>query len=622
MSKHWLQIKNQADTGPVEIQIYDQIGKDWWTGDGVVAKEFADELKKIPQDKEIVVAINSPGGNVWDGLAIANMLITRNVTTRNDGIAASIASIIFLAGKKRIANEASLTMIHRAWGGAVGNAADMEKMAADLKKHDQVLAEFIANRTGKPLDEVVAKMEAETWFTGNEAKDFGMADEILATPNIQNSVSPEALARYKNAPESIKNLSTSAVEPKAATVDPVKPVEPPKEPEAPKAVEPVAPQNQTAVKPQPNNTKKTMESADQKEMFAIAKRLNKMDEYEKAIENGVSLNDFRASIVDSFKAPTKVEIVEPKYNSVGEAFVGSDAYKNALKNKAHRSISFDVPIGFQNATGTTSGLTSIEKLPGLVTLNQQPLTIASLIPSTATDAVTIRYIQENSFTNAATAVAEEGQKPEASWDLTEVDATVRKIAVVGRVTDEMFADFAQTRDYVNNRLRYMVQAKEDNHLLNGTGSNNQIKGLLNFSGVQSQAVGGNTVLDAIHKAITKVRSTGFSEPNAIVIHPSDYEGIKLMKDSDGQYLNMGPYAANVATIWGLPVVQTTAISSGTALLGNFNDAQIYRKMGLTVDTTNSDASDFVYNRIAIRAETRLALACYRPLSFCTVTGIA
>ncbi|MEX5523477.1 ATP-dependent Clp protease proteolytic subunit, partial [Bacillus cereus] len=69
----------------------------------------------------------------------------------------------------------------------------MEKTAEDLKKHDEVLAQFIANRTGKPLDEVVSKMEAETWFTGSEAKEFGIASELLSTPNIQNSISAEVI---------------------------------------------------------------------------------------------------------------------------------------------------------------------------------------------------------------------------------------------------------------------------------------------------------------------------------------------------------------------------------------------------------------------------------------------
>jgi len=107
------------------------------------------------------------------------------------------------------------------------------------------------------------------------------------------------------------------------------------------------------------------------------------------------------------------------------------------------------------------------------------------------------------------------------------------------------------------------------------------------------------------------------------MHPSDWEGVKLMKDANGNYIGSSPYGMAGNTVWGLPVVQTTAIAQGTALVGAFRyGSQIFRKLGLTVDTTNSDASDFSYNRIAIRAETRLTLACYRPLAFCSVTGIA
>lgn len=631
-------IKNAAETsGPLTIEIYDQIGKDWFTGDGVIAKEFAESLKGVSPDRELIVAINSPGGSFFDGLAIYNLLSAwkGNVTTRNDGLAASVASVILMAGKKRVSNESALTMIHRASGGCMGNSKDMESMRETLEKIDATIAGIYAKHAGKTADEWLAAMDKETWMTGAEAKEAGLVSDLLETPNIQNSLSPDALAKFKAAPDSIKNLATQpAGPPEAAPTTTATPEPEAKGPEAPQASVTGEPQ-EPAAQPAATNAaptvivknstpKNIMQNNDQKEMFALAKRLNKIDQYENAIANGTSLADFRAEILAGITtAATASAAPEPKFETVGDAFINAAGYKAAAAQAGKREFKMEIPLNFRNATGTTSGLTSIQKQPGIVTLDQQPLTLASIIPATVTDATTIRYIAENSYTNAATAVAEEGQKPEASWDLAEVDATVRKIAVVGRVTDEMFADFAQMRDYVNSRLAFMVQSKEDNHLLNGTGSSNQIKGLLNFSGIQTQAVGANTVLDAIHKAITKVRSTGFAEPDAVVIHPSDYEGIKLMKDSDGQYLGVSPYAFGQATLWGLPVVQTTAIASGTALVGAYRyGSQIFRKLGLTVESTNSDASDFQYNRIAIRAETRLALACYRPLAFCQVTGIA
>ena len=179
MSK-WFEVKNKADSGPVEILIYDQIGKDWWDGSGVQAKDFAAALKDIPKDKEIVVAINSPGGNVWDGLAIYNQLKMRGdkVTTRVDGLAASIASIIALAGHDVQIPANGLFMIHDPSGMCMGTADEMEQMAAELDKHADVLAGIYAEKTGRTAADMRALMRAETWMTGEEAVEGKFADTV------------------------------------------------------------------------------------------------------------------------------------------------------------------------------------------------------------------------------------------------------------------------------------------------------------------------------------------------------------------------------------------------------------------------------------------------------------
>ena len=176
----WLTVNNKADTEPVEILIYDQIGKDWFDGSGVQANEFAAALKEIPKDREIVVAINSPGGNVWDGLAIYHQLKARGekVTTRVDGLAASIASIIALAGHDVQIPANALYMIHDPSGVCMGTAKDMETMAAELDKHADVLAGIYAAKTGGRAEDMRALMRAETWMTGEEAQSGGFADTL------------------------------------------------------------------------------------------------------------------------------------------------------------------------------------------------------------------------------------------------------------------------------------------------------------------------------------------------------------------------------------------------------------------------------------------------------------
>lgn len=188
----WLEIKNKAEASePVEILIYDQIGRDWYDGSGVQAKEFAEALKEIPKDQAITVCINSPGGNVWDGLAIYQQLKARGdkVTTRVDGLAASIASIIALAGHEVQIPENALYMIHDPSGFCMGTAEEMEKMAAELDKHAEVLAGIYADKTGYDRDQIRGLMKDETWMTGAEAVDRGFADTV--TDEISFSASAQ-----------------------------------------------------------------------------------------------------------------------------------------------------------------------------------------------------------------------------------------------------------------------------------------------------------------------------------------------------------------------------------------------------------------------------------------------
>jgi len=189
MAKHWFEIRNAAsETDPVEILIYDQIGKSFWDDSGVGAKEFAQALKEIPHEKEIVVAINSPGGNVFDGLAIYHQLQARQskVVTRVDGLAASIASVIAMAGRETRMPKNALLMIHDPSALAIGNAADMRKMADVLDKNKSVLVGIYHAKTGKPTAEIEKEMTAETWFTGPEAKDGGYIDTVTDQVSIAN----------------------------------------------------------------------------------------------------------------------------------------------------------------------------------------------------------------------------------------------------------------------------------------------------------------------------------------------------------------------------------------------------------------------------------------------------
>lgn len=173
-----IEVKAAAD-GVTEILIYDEIG--YW---GVTAKEFVAELSRITT-AAITVGINSPGGDVFDGLAIYNALKghAARVTCRIDGWAASAASVIALGGDEVVMADNALMMCHRAWTMALGNRDDMTETVAILDKIDGQLAAIYAAKSGKTAAECVAMMAGEgkndgTWFTAQEAKDFGLIDEV------------------------------------------------------------------------------------------------------------------------------------------------------------------------------------------------------------------------------------------------------------------------------------------------------------------------------------------------------------------------------------------------------------------------------------------------------------
>jgi ATP-dependent Clp protease, protease subunit len=163
---------------PVEIMLYEEIGM--W---GITASDFAQALKSVGNGP-VRVRINSPGGDVFDGYAIYNALLqhTGTVETVVDGVAASAASYIALAGAPVTMAETSMMMIHNASCLVWGDRNDMASTIGILTKIDGQLAAIYAAKTGKTVEEMATMMDAETWFTSAEAKDAGLCDAIQAPP--------------------------------------------------------------------------------------------------------------------------------------------------------------------------------------------------------------------------------------------------------------------------------------------------------------------------------------------------------------------------------------------------------------------------------------------------------
>jgi ATP-dependent Clp endopeptidase proteolytic subunit ClpP len=196
---------------PATVQIFDQIGEDWYGGSGLSAKQFSDVLNEIGNGP-LLVEINSPGGNVWDGLSIYNQLRGRKapVTTRVVGIAASIASIIALAGDRVEMADAALMMIHDPSGMASGTSEDMRKMADALDQHAEVLVGVYAKKTGRSPESIRAAMKSETWFTTAEALAFGLVDKPIKQLAMAAKWHPRAVS--PKAPQSVRDAINKGIQ--------------------------------------------------------------------------------------------------------------------------------------------------------------------------------------------------------------------------------------------------------------------------------------------------------------------------------------------------------------------------------------------------------------------------
>lgn len=200
--KYW-QIRNASEKS-AEILIYQEIGYDWWDDTGIDAEMFVEDLKALGDVQHLDVRIKSPGGSVFEGWGIYNALKRHpaTVTTYNDAVVASIASVIYMAGDRRVTPENGMFIIHEASGVAMGTAAVMRKMADQLDViSDGILDEYDSNTTLE-RDTIKDMMAEDTWFRGKDAVEWGFATELTEPVQMAACTAiPWERYGYKNVPQ-------------------------------------------------------------------------------------------------------------------------------------------------------------------------------------------------------------------------------------------------------------------------------------------------------------------------------------------------------------------------------------------------------------------------------------
>jgi HK97 family phage major capsid protein len=261
---------------------------------------------------------------------------------------------------------------------------------------------------------------------------------------------------------------------------------------------------------------------------------------------------------------------------------------------------------------------------GAIAIAAEKFRVRSLFNTQSMDSPVIYYRRLVTGAAQAAAVAEGALKPEASIVAEQVAAEARKLAVWLPVTDEALDDGGQSfvNELVADLVRDLVGA-ENRALLSGNGTAPNLRGLLQTTGVQTRTKGTDSVLDSLLKAATQLRTVAFTEPTAVVMHPSDFERIRLSKDSGGSYLLGDPLGQGQPTLVGAPIRLTTDLTVGTAVVADWNTlGTCYIRSDVSVEFSVSHSDHFVRNVHAVRAESRLALAIKRPASAVVVTGLA
>jgi len=309
--------------------------------------------------------------------------------------------------------------------------------------------------------------------------------------------------------------------------------------------------------------------------------------------------------------------------SFGTQFVEGEKFKALAEQATPRGradMTFHAAITSltTDADGSAGDLVQTTRLPGVLPLPQRRMTVRDLITPGTMDGNTLEYVKETGFTNNAGMVAEGAKKPESSIKFDLVNTSAKVIAHFVKASRQILSDASQLASIIDGRLRYGLAFKEEQQLLNGDGTGQNLLGIIPQASAFAapfDPAGTETNIDNIRLAMLQAFLAEYPATGH-VMNPIDWARIELLKDTTGRYIIGNPQGSIGATLWNLPVVETQAIPVDKFLTGAFKlGAQVFDRWLARVEVATENEDDFVKNMVTILAEERLALAVYRPEAF-------
>lgn len=387
---------------------------------------------------------------------------------------------------------------------------------------------------------------------------------------------------------------------------------------------------------------KMSEAANLKKDLDKAKADAKVRQTLSELGDGVEVNEKAGEK----RSPSGLHVVTGG-KSLGEHYTESDEYRQMMSSvpggrfgKQHRVSSR--PVGYERLLAPKSGqkalVTGLSDTSGgafvpndylglQVGMNafQRPLMLRDLVTNGTTQSDMVEYVRITATTNAAAPTAEatttsNGTKPESALTTAKVTTPVRTIAHWIPITKRALSDAAQVRTLIDNFLQYGLEEELEDQMIAGDGTGENFTGIASTSGVQAQAWDTNA-LTTLRKAKTKVRTVGRAIPTGYVLNPSDVEMLDLLTDNENRYYFGGPSGTiemGAQPLWNLPVIESEAVPAGTAYVGDWRLAILWDREQSSITVSDSHASFFVQNLVAILAELRAAFGIVQPSAFVSV----